>query len=73
MEKSMVQRMIEARQDRDETQRQLADAIGWHHIQIAKYETGVNTPPISYLEAFCRHYNISADYLLGLPEGLDWR
>ena len=51
---------------------QLAAAIGYHQVQIARYETGHNTPPIAYLVKFCQHDHVSADYLLGLPRGLDW-
>lgn len=68
----MVQRMIDIRHDHDESQRDLAKAIQYHQVQIARYETGKVTPPISYIIAFCKHYNVSADYILGLPKGLDW-
>ena len=60
----MIQRMIEIRTDHDESQRQLAEAIGYHHVQVARYETGVNTPPIAY--------HVSADYVLGLPRDGQW-
>ena len=68
----MIQKMIDVRIDHDETQRQLAKAIGYHQVQIARYETGKVTPPITYLEKFCQHYKVSADYLLGLPRDLNW-
>ena len=68
----MIQRMIDIRQDHDETQRDLAKAIDVHHVQIANYERRKNEPPIRYLLAFCEHYKVSADYILGLPRGLDW-
>ena len=68
----MIEKMIDIRTDHDESQRDLAKAIGFHQVQIARYETGTNTPPINYIIAFCRHYGVSADYLLGLPKGLNW-
>ena len=68
----MIQRMIEIRTAHDESQRQLAEAIGYHYVQVARYETGVNTPPIAYLVKFCQHYHVSADYVLGLPRDGDW-
>lgn len=68
----MVQRMIDARMDHDETQQQLAKAINFNRVQLAKYENRTNIPPIAYLKAICEHYHISADYILGLPRGLDW-
>lgn len=68
----MIERMIGVRSDHDETQRQLAAAIGYHQVQIARYETGVNAPPIDYLVKFCKHYHVSADYILGLPQNGEW-
>lgn len=68
----MVKKMIEIRHDNDETQRDLAKAIGYHQVQIARYETGKVTPQINYLVEFCKHYQVSADYILGLPRGLAW-
>ena len=68
----MIQRMADVRTDHDETQRQLASALGYHQVQIARYETGKNAPSIDYLIKFCRHYRVSADYLLGLPKDYDW-
>ena len=38
----MIQRMIDVRIDHDESQRELAAAIGYHQVQIARYETGHN-------------------------------
>lgn len=68
----MIQRMIDTRTDHDETQRHLAQAIGYHHVQIAEYELGKHKPPIDYLIKFCAHYHVSADYILGLPRNLNW-
>ena len=68
----MIQRMIDVRIDHDESQRQLSEAIGYHQVQIARYETGRNAPPIDYLLKFCQHYHVSADYLLGLPRDSKW-
>lgn len=63
----MIERMIATRIDADETQRDLSKAIGTHHVQIANYERRKNRPSIEYLTAFCNHYRVSADYILGLP------
>ena len=68
----MIQRMIDVRIDHDESQRELAAAISYHQVQIARYETGQNTPPIAYLVKFCQHYHVSADYILGLPRDGQW-
>ena len=60
--------------DRDShrPRREPAEAIGYHYVQVARYETGVNTPPIAYLVKFCQHYHVSADYVLGLPRDGQW-
>ena len=68
----MIQRMIDIRIDHDETQRELAKALDIHHVQWANYERRKNEIPIRYLIKFCEHYNVSADYLLGLPRSLEW-
>lgn len=68
----MMQRMIDIRLDHDETQRDLGKAIDFHHVQIANYERRKNEIPIRYLLAFCQHYGVSADYILGLPKNLEW-
>lgn len=72
MQNDIIKKMIETRTDNDESQRTLSKEIGYHHIQIARYETGENKIPLDYLIKFCKHYNVSADYILGLPKGLNW-
>ena len=68
----MIRRMVDVRIDHDESQRELSEAIGYHQVQIARYETGRNAPPIDYLLKFCQHYHVSADYRLGLPRDFEW-
>jgi len=62
-----LDRLRSEREDHDETIRQLGDAIGIKHSQYSTYETGKHEMPIRYLIAFCHHYKVSADYLLGIP------
>lgn len=64
----MINRMINCRVDNDETQDDLAMAIGYNRVQISRYENGKNTPTIDYLIKFCHHYKVSADYILGIPD-----
>lgn len=68
----MISRMVAVREDHDETQRDLAKALGVAQAQLARYESRKHEPPVRYLLAFCEHYKVSADYLLGLPRGLEW-
>ncbi len=43
-----------------------------YYVQWANYERGQHELPVRYLVEFCRHYRVSADYLLGLPRGMEW-
>lgn len=67
-----IGRMIAERIDHDDTQRSLGAKLGYVHSQIARYETRKNEPPIKYLIAFCNHYNVSADYILGISSKANW-
>lgn len=58
--------------DRDLSQADVAAALGTTKQQVSKYETGVQEMTASRLAAVCRLLGVSADYLLGLPQGLDW-
>lgn len=62
-----TEKLRSEREDHDETIRQLGDALGIKHSQYSGYETGKHEMPIRYLIAFCHHYQVSADYLLGIP------
>lgn len=42
--------------------------MGMSQQQYFKYEKGVNEMPVRYVVAFCKHYGVSADWLLGLKE-----
>ena len=60
----------ELREDSDLTQAQVAVALGTTQQVYARYEKGINELPVRHLRALCLLYGVSADYILGLPEGL---
>ncbi|MBR7132074.1 MAG: helix-turn-helix transcriptional regulator [Clostridia bacterium] len=60
----------ELREDRDLTQQNLADILKTERSYYGKYERGIRPLPIEHLITLCKFYNVSADYILGLPEGL---
>lgn len=60
------------RQDADKTQKELADLLKTNQSYYAKYENGKHPLPIEHLITLCKYYNVSADYILGLPEGLPY-
>ena len=60
------------REDKEETQKAIAEKLKITRQQYQLYESGKRTMPIDILKEYCLHYNVSADYLLGLPKGLEW-
>lgn len=62
------ERLLKLREEREETQQQLADAIGITRQSLSRYETSDRTPNIDLIYHIAKHYNVSSDYLLGLSE-----
>lgn len=60
------------REDRDLTQENIATILGTTQQQIYKYEKGIQEMTVGHLRTLCEYYGVSADYILGLPEGLAW-
>lgn len=65
-------RIRQLREDHDLSQAQVADKLGIRQNVYSRYETGKNDmKPFQILE-LCKIYNVSADYILGLPEGMPY-
>ena len=60
------ERLIEIRKEHGETQQELADSIGITQQSLCRYEQGERTANIDFIRKVAEHYNVSADYLLGL-------
>ena len=56
------------REDAELTQAQVAEILGTSQTMYARYERGANELPLRHLIALCRHYGVSADYVLGLTD-----
>lgn len=65
-------RIRELREDHDLTQKEIAFILKTEQSYYSKYERGEHPLPIEHLITLCRYYNVSADYILGLPEGLSY-
>lgn len=61
-------RIRDMREDRDLTQKQLADYLHICQNTYSQYETGQRQLPLDVLIALARYYKTSADYLLGLTD-----
>ncbi|MCH5197914.1 MAG: helix-turn-helix transcriptional regulator [Oscillospiraceae bacterium] len=62
----------ELREDNDLTQKEIASILQTSQRVYSRYETGANEMPIHHLITLCIYYKVSADYILGLPEGLPY-
>ncbi len=61
----MFPRLRDLREDRDLTQKQVAEFLNMSQTGYSKYETGENDIPTSVLIRLSRFYGVSIDYLLG--------
>ena len=59
-------RIHRLRMEKKEPQRVLAELLGVSVTQISDIEKGRRTTGIDNVALICRHYNVTADYLLGL-------
>ena len=61
----MYRRIRDLREDRDLTQKQIAQILGLSQTGYSKYETGENDIPTAVLLKLADFYQTSTDYLLG--------
>lgn len=60
------------REDRDLNQTQIGKALHMSQRKISYIERGEKAITAEEIISFCLLYNVSADWLLGLPEGLPY-
>lgn len=65
-------RIKDLRKDHDLSQKAVADILNTSQSYYSEYELGKRALPIQHLRTLCIYYNVSADYILGLPRGLEW-
>ena len=61
-------RLKKLRKAAGEQQKDLAEAIQMAQTQVSAIENGKQGTSFDKLAAICIHYNVSADYLLGLVD-----
>ena len=62
------QRLQTLRKSAGENQETLGAAIGIGKTGVSEMENGRKTTTLEKLAVICQHYNVSADYLLGLTD-----
>ncbi|MBP3480611.1 MAG: helix-turn-helix transcriptional regulator [Clostridia bacterium] len=61
-----MNRLRDLREDNNLTQEQCAKIAYISKKSYERYENGQNVLPTDVLIKFCKYYNVSADYVLGL-------
>ena len=67
-----IDRLTALREDRDIGQKEIADVLGCRQSTVSKYEKRRARYEIDDLIRLCQYYQVSADYILGLPRGLPY-
>ena len=62
------ERVSVIRKQHGETQKMLGDTIGMSSNNVSEMEGGKKTTTSEKIAKICRHYHVSADYLLGLSD-----
>lgn len=66
------ERNRELREDSDKTQAEIAKLINVGQSYYSKQERNEKPFQIDQIITLCNYYGVSADYILGLPKGLEW-
>lgn len=64
----LQQRLIDLRNDRNLSQKDLAKKIGVSASALCFWEKGINEPKATYLLNLANYFGTSTDYLLGLED-----
>ena len=60
------------REDRDLYQKDIAQLLKTTQSYYAQYENCKRPIPTEHIITLCKFYNVSADYLLGLPDDMPY-
>lgn len=63
-----LEKLRALREDRDYSQKQIADMLGVAQTTYSQYELGRRALPIELFVKLCRFYKVSADDILGLKK-----
>ena len=61
-------RIRDLREDRDLTQKEIAEYLHIRQNTYSQYENGQRQIPINFLILLAKYYNTSTDYILGLTD-----
>ncbi len=67
-----VDRLKMLREDHDLSQSQVAEILKCKQSAVSKYERRVVPYSVENVVKLCEFYQVSADYVFGLPEGMPY-
>ncbi len=65
----IYQRLKDIREDNDLTQKEVAAILETTQRQYSRWETGFSEIPANKIVKLSEFYNVSTDFLLGVPQG----
>lgn len=68
----IYQRINDLIEDGNIQVQELSEKLGVTRQQIGRWRKGTSEPGAYKIKELCKTYGVSADYILGLPRGLDW-
>lgn len=66
------QKLIDLREDADLKQETIAKLLGTSQTQYSRWERGEREIPTHHIITLAMYYKVSADFILGLPEGMPY-
>ena len=67
-----IDRLNALRADNDVPQKEIADLLCCQQSTVSKYEKRRSKYSVEDIIKLCEYYQVSADYVLGLPRGLPY-
>jgi transcriptional regulator with XRE-family HTH domain len=61
-------RLKNIREDKELSQKQIAELLNMKQQQYARYEKGINEIPFEHIIKLAKFYNVSIDYLANLTD-----
>lgn len=65
-------KLKDLREDTDKTQAEIAPILDTTREQYSRWERGAQEIPLHHVITLAKYYNVSLDYILGLPEGMPY-
>ena len=72
MELTLGEKIRLLREEKELNQTELGKAVNMTQRRVSYIENDKYEPSVEDIQAFCRFFNVSADYLLGFPKNLPY-